>query len=71
MVEHSTADREVPSSNLGAPFTIDYFELSFFAKFENHKTTVGQVYFFPGGCSSVVEHSTADREVLGSIPSTP
>ncbi|CAE1241583.1 unnamed protein product [Acanthosepion pharaonis] len=24
-----------------------------------------------GGCSSVVEHSTADRNVLGSIPSVP
>ena len=106
MVEHSTADREVPSSNLGAPLPEHFAGMEKFEKKKNlwkenivalpgnrtrvarmgilHDTTTpavlvstavetreklkGQIFQskrscrgqMVWGCSSVVEHSTAD-----------
>ena len=78
VVEHSTADREVPGSNPGAPYTCVFVRnctsitgcLLYSAISMTLSNSFSLVIFFENyfiwGCSSVVEHSTADREVLSS-----
>ena len=79
VVEHSTADRDVPGSNPGAPYICVFVR--------NCTSITGYVFYTQPylwlfvivfylvrffelyliwGCSSVVEHSTADREVPSS-----
>ncbi|CAE1293539.1 unnamed protein product [Acanthosepion pharaonis] len=56
-----------PQFNPECPFQPSFFHKSFMHYFSyDHETLI-----IHGGCSSVVEHSTADRNVLGSIPSVP
>ena len=78
VVEHSTADREVPGSNPGAPYTCVFVRnctsitgcLLYSAISMTLSNSFSLVIFFENyfiwGCSSVVEHSNADREVLSS-----
>ena len=62
VVEHSTADREVTSSILVAPFS--NFSMIHPVVPVTHLQTARMVTTW--GYSSVVEHSTADREVTSS-----
>ena len=63
MVEHSTADREVPSSNLGAPFNfindIMFFKSIFPCIIASY--TRGLV-------AQWIAHLTSDQKVAGSSP---
>ena len=82
VVEHSTADREVPGSNPGVPYLFSNVFSSPPVKLCRTKLTttsgsneilrVSQCFnLYTRGYSSVVEHSTADREVPGSNPGVP
>ncbi len=71
-VEHSTADREVPGSNPGAP----YFFFFLAIKIVGSNGVVMRMLVMlatsvSGGIAQWVEHSTADREVPGSNPGAP
>ena len=83
MVEHSTADRQVPGSNPGVPCNFNnshlfiskqgYIIMLCYLFISRQCYIIMWCYLLPysRGYSLVVEHSTADREVLGSNPGVP
>ena len=71
MVEHSTADREVPGSNPGVPFYFLHMQLIILLQIVKGYISASMMQHNNWGYSSVVEHSTADREVPGSNPGVP
>ena len=71
MVEHSTADREVPGSNPGVPFYFIYMQVIILLQIVKGYISASMMQNNNWGYSSAVEHSTADREVPGSNPGVP
>ena len=71
MVEHSTADREVPGSNPGVPFYFPHMQVIILLQIVKGYISASIMQNNNWGYSSVVEHSTADREVPGSNPGVP
>ena len=83
VVEHSTADREVPVSNPRCPLYFNnahlfiskqgYIIMLCYLIISRQGYIIMLCYLLPysRGYSSVVEHSTADREVPGSNPGVP
>ena len=69
VVEHSTADRQVPGSNYiltGCPLYFNNAHL--FISKQGYIIMLFYLLPYSWGYISVVEHSTADREVPGSNP---
>ena len=64
VVEHSTADRQVPWFKPGCPLYFNNAHL--FISKQGYIIMLCYLLPYSWGYSSVVEHSTADREVPGS-----
>ena len=71
MVEHSTADREVPGSNTCVRFYFICMQVIILLQIAKGYISASMMQNNNWGYSSVVEHSTADREVPGSNPGVP
>ena len=71
MLEHSTADREVPGSNQGVLFYFIHMQVIVLLQIVKGYISASMMQNNNWGYSSVVEHSTADREVPGSNPGVP
>ena len=69
VVEHSTADREVPCSS---PVPTLYFNTAhLFISKQGYIIMLCYLLPYSSGYNLVVEHTTADRQVPGSNPGVP